>query len=79
MWMKDTRLILIQHAGFVNDKAVGISFDGEKGISFSSKKAKSVHQPAKASHKVTFSGHNRKYVFTTTTAITKIEARGTEY
>lgn len=54
--------LLRQHAGFVNNKAVGISAAGEKGIVFSSKKAKSVHQPAKAGHQVTFSGHNRKYV-----------------
>lgn len=51
-----------QHAGFVNDKAVAISAEGDKGVSFQSKKAKSVHQPAKAGHKTTFGGHNRKYV-----------------
>lgn len=55
---------LEQHAGFVNDKAVAISAEGDKGVSFQSKKAKSVHQPAKAGHKTSFAGHNRKYVET---------------
>ncbi|KAF3769666.1 ribosomal protein L28e [Cryphonectria parasitica EP155] len=49
-----------KHAGFVNDKAVSISTGGEKGVVFQSKKAKSVNQPAKAGHKTTFGGHNRK-------------------
>lgn len=64
-WIARARLTLFsQHAGFVNDKAVGITFDGEKGLAFNSKKSKSVHQPAKAAHKVSFGGHNRKYVAT---------------
>ncbi|KAJ4424721.1 hypothetical protein N0V82_000649 [Gnomoniopsis sp. IMI 355080] len=49
-----------KHAGFVNDKAAGIYTDSEKGLVYHSKKAKSVHQPIKAHHKVQFGGHSRK-------------------
>ncbi|CAN8097471.1 unnamed protein product [Discula destructiva] len=48
------------HAGFVNNKAAGIYADGDKGLIYHSKKAKSTHQPAKTHHKVAFSGHSRK-------------------
>ncbi|KUI64617.1 putative 60S ribosomal protein L28e [Cytospora mali] len=49
-----------QHAGFINEKAVGITADGEKGVQVTSKKATVVHQPAKAGVKRTFGSHNRK-------------------
>lgn len=52
-----------QHAGFVNEKAVGISAEGEKGVQVISKKATAVHQPGKAGVKRTFGSHNRKYVY----------------
>lgn len=60
--MADSCPIFQQHAGFVNDKAVSIAHDGEKGVAFQTKKAKSVHQPAQAGNKTSFSRHNRKYV-----------------
>lgn len=49
-----------KHAGYVNEKAVGISAEGEKGIHVVSKKPKTTSQPAKNSHKRTFGSHNRK-------------------
>ncbi|KUI60767.1 putative 60S ribosomal protein L28e [Cytospora mali] len=49
-----------KHAGFINEKAVGITADGEKGVQVTSKKASVVHQPAKAGVKRTFGSHNRK-------------------
>lgn len=55
-------VLIQQHAGFVNEKAAGIYADGEKGLVYHSKKAKSTHQPGKNNHKVQFGGHSRKYV-----------------
>ncbi|ROW12396.1 hypothetical protein VMCG_00519 [Cytospora schulzeri] len=49
-----------KHAGFINEKAVGISAEGEKGLQVISKKASAVHQPGKAGVKRTFGSHNRK-------------------
>lgn len=49
-----------KHAGFVNEKAVGISAEGDKGVQVISKKATAVHQPGKAGVKRTFGSHNRK-------------------
>ncbi|KAK7737030.1 hypothetical protein SLS53_006786 [Cytospora paraplurivora] len=49
-----------KHAGFINEKAVGISAEGDKGVQVVSKKATAVHQPAKATIKRTLKSHNRK-------------------
>ncbi|KAL2272742.1 hypothetical protein FJTKL_06018 [Diaporthe vaccinii] len=51
-----------KHAGYVNEKAVGISADGDKGVHVVSK-TKASRQPAKNAHKRTFGSHNRKYVY----------------
>ncbi|POS81456.1 ribosomal L28e family protein [Diaporthe helianthi] len=48
-----------KHAGYVNEKAVGISADGEKGVKVVSK-TKASRQPAKNAHQRTFGSHNRK-------------------
>ncbi|KAL1877402.1 hypothetical protein Daus18300_002386 [Diaporthe australafricana] len=48
-----------KHAGYVNEKAVGISAQGDKGVHVVSK-TKASTQPAKNSHKRTFGSHNRK-------------------
>ncbi|KKY33855.1 putative ribosomal protein l28e [Diaporthe ampelina] len=48
-----------KHAGYVNEKAVGISAEGDKGVHVVSK-TKAANQPAKNAHKRTFGSHNRK-------------------
>lgn len=46
----------------MNEKAVGISAEGDKGVHVVSK-TKATRQPAKNAHKRTFGSHNRKYVY----------------
>ncbi|EOO02866.1 putative ribosomal protein l28e protein [Phaeoacremonium minimum UCRPA7] len=45
-----------KYAGFVNDKAIGITGGEKGGVQVVSKKAGSANAPAKGSHKVTFGG-----------------------